>query len=49
MENENLTAKTLDGNKAHIIYLKVTDSKILAEQIQASTMFDMQLNDAKKN
>ena len=50
MENENLTAKTLDGNKAlyNILKRRVTDSKILAEQIQASTMFDMQLNDAKK-
>lgn len=50
MESENLTAKTLEGNKTLYKILKdrITDSKTLAEQIQASTMFDMQLNDAKK-
>ena len=50
MENENLTAKTLDGNKAlyNILKRRVTDSKTLAKQIEESTMFDMQLNDAKK-
>ena len=50
MENENLTAKTLDGNKAlyNILKKRVTDSKTLAKQIEESTMFDIQLNNAKK-
>ena len=49
MESENLTAKTLEGNKTLYKILKdrITDSKTLAKEIQESTMFDMQINDAK--
>jgi TP901 family phage tail tape measure protein len=49
MESENLTAKTLEGNKTLYKILKdrITDSKTLAKEIQESTMFDMQINNAK--